>query len=189
MRASIGFFAAATLLVSAPLLAEESDSGWYGGVSLGATKLESGLGFKDDAIGLGLLGGYQQTKYIGWEGEIQASGDAKDTVTSSNGPVSIKAKYDSWAIGIVARYPFAKRFTVFGRFLPMYGRYTADFSSSSQSRKQVEREGGYTVGAGASAQFGHVDLRLRYDLQRVNFEEAQEIEYPQRLGLDVLWRF
>ena len=179
MRALISIFTAATLLISSATFAKEP--GWYGGVSIGSTKIEA-AGLKDDSIGGGLLGGYQQNKYLAWEGEIQTSGEAKGLGT---GQVNIKAKYESWAIGIVGMYPFADRFTVFGRFLPMYGKFSIDSDAGNKS----EREGGYTIGAGASAQFGPVDLRLRYDLQRVNFEKDNSIDYPKRIGLDVLWRF
>ncbi len=187
MRALISILTAATLLVSGAAFAKEP--GWYGGVSLGYTELAVGDGVKDKALGLGLLGGYQQNKYIAWEGEVQTSGEAKDSAMINGSSVDVEAKYESWAIGIVGMYPFAERFTVFGRFLPMYGRFTVDSSGGGESNKVTEREGGYTVGAGASAQFGPVDLRLRYDLQRVNFEKAPDIGYPKRLGLDVLWRF
>jgi|GEM_PF-2175742 len=188
MRASIGFFAATALLVSGVTFADEPS--WYGGVSLGYTELSAGdefagASFKDTALGVGLLAGYQQSKYIAWEGELQTSGVAKESVVVGGAPLDLEAKYETWAIGIVAMYPFADRFTVFGRFLPMYGRYTLE----SSSEKQTVREGGYTVGAGAAAQFGALNLRLRYDLQRVNFENDQSIENPERIGLDALFRF
>jgi hypothetical protein len=179
MKAIISISIAAMLLVSSALFAKEP--GWYGGVSAGSTEIQA-FGLDDDAISGGLLVGFQQSKYIAWEGEVQFSGTAKGQISR----VDAEAQYDSWAIGIVGMYPISERYTIFGRFLPMYGRFKVD---SIGGLNQNEREGGYTIGAGASAQLGGFDLRLRYDVQRVNFEKEPEIKYPKRIGFDVLWQF
>ncbi len=182
MRAIIGIFAASVLLVSAPATAKEP--GWYVGAGAGATefKVQTGNGrTKDYAIGGSLIGGYQQNEYIAWEGELTYSGEAKDTI---NG-IETKTSYDSWNIGIVAMYPLGDIFSVFGKLGATYGKgeYTID------GVKNTARDGGYTLGFGGGMQFGPVDLRLRYDLQRVRLDNIDVVDKPNRLGLDVLWRF
>jgi len=196
MKKFLSIAAAAAVLVSAPAFAEK-EPGWYIGAGVGSTKFEADDDagkLKDNSIGGTLIGGYQVNKYLAWEGELQFSGEAKDTLTiDPDNDITAKFNYNNWAIGVVGMLPFANRWTVFGRFLATYGK--AELKTSGQddgddfSEKETFRDGGYILGVGGSVQFGAVDLRLRYDYQRVRFGNSDTIDKPTRIGLDALWRF
>jgi hypothetical protein len=184
MRASIGFFAAATLLVSAPVLAETPESGWYVGVGVGETYFETNTSngkAKDWGLGGSVLAGYKVNPYISWEGELTYSGNGTDTVDG----LYSQTNYNSWNLGIVGSIPFANVFRVFGKFGATYGNgeYTIG------NVKTTARDGGYTVGAGVGVQLNSLDLRFRYDLQRVRFDNTDVVDFPQRLGIDAIWHF
>jgi len=199
MKKIVGLVAIAAFAVSAPALAKEP--GWYVGAGIGSTKFKADVDLdgqdnevKDDSLGGTLIAGYQMNKYFAWEGELQFSGEAKDSLTiDQDNDITTKFNYNNWAIGVVGMLPFANRFTVFGRALATYGK--AELKASGQedgnsvSEKQTFRDGGYVLGVGGSVQFGPVDLRLRYDYQRVRFDNKDDIDEPTRIGLDALWRF
>ena len=183
MRALIGIFTASVLLVSGPVLAK--DVGWYTGLGMTYTDFKVNAGAlgtaKDKTPGFLVLGGYQISPHIAFEGELAYSGEAKDSINGTN----VKVNYNSWTVGIVGNLPIGDVFDVFAKFGATYGQgeYTIG------DVKTTARDGGYTAGAGAGMHFGAVDLRLRYEVQRVRFDNRDVVDNPTRLGLDVLFRF
>jgi len=183
MRALIGIFTASVLLVSGPVLAK--DVGWYTGLGMTYTDFKVNAGaagtVNDKTPGFLVLGGYQVTPRIGFEGELAYSGEAKDSVNGTE----VNVNYNSWTVGIVGNLPIGEVFDVFAKFGATYGQgeYTIG------DVKTTARDGGYTVGGGAGMSVGAVDVRLRYEVQRVRLDNSDIVDNPTRLGLDVLFRF
>jgi len=184
MKKLVTTVAAVAVLAAAPAMAQKNE-GWYAGLGLGFTEIKS-EDVKDRATGLGGYLGYQMNPYFAFEGELQMSGEAKDTIEDT----TFKGKYNNFGVGVVGMYPIGNVFSVFGRFAAIYGKGEFKIQEGDDPQEKITaRDGGYSVGVGAGAQFGPVDIRLRYDYMRVRFNDGDDIDKPNRIGLDVLWRF
>jgi OOP family OmpA-OmpF porin len=170
MRSILISTAAALITIAAPAIAHAADQDvanrFYGGLSLGASRLEDS---DDNGSVFKLYGGYQITENFGAEAGYMRTGDLTRTYTAGNQSFSQVGKTRAFYTAGTARWQFNDAFSVSGLLGAAFTQVTDDDTIGAFNMNGDET----SVMMGFGAQY-HLSPRTELTLNFDHFAEISE---------------
>ncbi|MEE2525501.1 porin family protein [Hyphobacterium sp. HN65] len=168
-----------TVLAAAASAASFADDGDFTlGAGLSTIGVSEG-GFDVDVSAVTLRGGYEFTRFLGFEGQLDIGVDG-DTVMFNNTPVDVDVNMAASLFG-VARAPISENANLFARI----GYTTANIEASVPGFGLTDDADGFAYGVGGEFFFdGRNGVRIDYTRHELDDADADVfgISYVRRFG-------
>lgn len=156
---------AAAMAMSAGALAQQGETPWYAGASIG----QGDLGIGDTTTAWKIFGGYQINRNFAVEFGYTDLGDT-DVASGVPGIPNVNLEATAWELIGVGKFPVANQFSIYG--LAGFARIEAEASVFGVSASDTSTE--LTYGIGAQYDFSP-KVGLRAQLQWYDTDETADV--------------